>query len=114
VTAHADQGNHQSQQVSWWDVHTFVQRYLDTAGDHPWPGSPAWCQLPDNDRRKWAGLLNFAQHHALRVEAAQAAQADAATAVSEAADWANVASEIRQRSEFRAAHPWTRRKAVTR
>jgi hypothetical protein len=85
-----------SQQVSWWDVHTFVQKFLDTAGDCPWPGSPAWCLLPDDDHRKWAGLLNFAQHHALRVEAAQAAQADAASAVAQAADWSAPARRMRQ------------------
>jgi hypothetical protein len=85
-----------SQQVNWWAVHEWVQPFLDTAGDYPWPGSPAWCQLPDDDRRKWAGLLNFAQHHALRVEAAQAAAADAASAVAQAADWSAPARRMRQ------------------
>jgi Protein of unknown function (DUF2742) len=61
----------ESQQVSWWSVHEFVQKYLDTAGHYPMAGTPAWCELANGDRRKWAGLLEFAQHHALRVETAQ-------------------------------------------
>ena len=60
----------QSQQVSFWSVHEFVQKYLDTAGHYPMAGTPAWCELADGDRRKWAALLDFAQHHALRVETA--------------------------------------------
>lgn len=102
----------ESQQVSFWSVHTFVQRYLDSAGEFPMCGSPAWCLLPDDSRQKWAALLDFAQHHALRVETAQEERAEAAKAIAGAADWSRVAHEIRQRSSFREAHPWSRRKAV--
>jgi hypothetical protein len=102
-----------SQQVSWWALHEWVQPFLDTAGDPPWPGSPAWCLLPDDSREKWAGLLDFAQHHALRVEAAQAAQADAASEISASADWAAVSRELRQRAEVRAEKPWLKREVVS-
>jgi hypothetical protein len=103
-----------SQQVDWWSVHQWVEKFLDTAGDYPWPGTPEWCLLPDDSREKWAGVLDFAQHHALRVETAQQARAEASKAVAGAADWPKVAREVRQLAEFRAAHPWARRKAVTR
>jgi hypothetical protein len=102
-----------SQQVDWWSVHQWVQRYLNAVGPYPWPGTPAWCLLPDDSREKWAGMLDFAQHHALRVEAAQQARTEASKSVASAADWPKVAREIRQLSEFRAAHPWARRKGVT-
>jgi len=83
-----------SQQVSWWAVREWVQPLLETAGDYPAAGTPAWIALPDNDRRKWAACLDATQHHVLRVEIAQAAMAAASRAVSEAADWKAVASEI--------------------
>jgi hypothetical protein len=99
-----------SQQVSWFSVHQFVQRYLDTAGHYPPAGTPAWCELSAGDRRKWAALLDFAQHHALRVEIAQEARAEASRGVSEAADWAKVGREINGRNDFYTARPWLRRR----
>lgn len=103
-----------SQQVSFWSVHTWVQRYLDTVDDYPMPGTPAWCLLPDDSRAKWAGLLDFAQHHALRVETAQEQRAAASRDVAAAADWPQVARELLQLDGFRRAHPWSRRKVVRR
>lgn len=96
----------ESQQVSWWSVHEFVQRYLDTAGHYPAAGTPAWCELADGDRRKWAALLDYAQHHALRVETAQEAAAEASHDVSAAADWSAVAESKRSHEAARdhAAH----------
>ncbi|GBE64201.1 hypothetical protein MFM001_06630 [Mycobacterium sp. MFM001] len=85
-----------SQQVSWWAVHEWVQKYLETAEAYPMAGTPAWCLLPDDSREKWAALLDFAQHHALRVETAQQARAQASKAVAAAADWPAVAQEIRR------------------
>ena len=58
-------------------------------------GTPAWCQLPDTDRRKWAALLDAARHWALRVETAQQARAEAAKDVAQAEDWGAVAQRIR-------------------
>jgi hypothetical protein len=60
-------------------------------------GNPAWCALPDDDPRKVAAIYDAAQHHALRVETAQTALAEASRHVSEAADWSRIAREIRDR-----------------
>ncbi len=95
--------------VSWWSVHEFVQKFLNSAGHYPMAGTPAWCELADGDRRKWAALLDFAQHHALRMETAQEAQADAAKAVAVSADWSGVAREMRVREALFASRPWLRR-----
>jgi Protein of unknown function (DUF2742) len=100
-----------SQQVSWWSVHQFVQRYLDTAGHYPAAGTPAWCELADGDRRKWAALLDDAQHHALRKETAQEQHAQASHDVSDAADWSAIAQRKRDEAEFYAARPWLKRAA---
>jgi hypothetical protein len=90
----------ESQQVSFWAVHEFVQRYLETAGHYPTAGTPAWCEISDGDRRKWAALLDFAQHHALRVETAQEAAAEASHDISAAADWSSIAQHIRDERDF--------------
>ena len=57
-----------SRQISWWSVHEFVQAVLDQVNNWPMPGTPAWCLLAADDPRKWAALLDAAQHHALRLE----------------------------------------------
>ncbi|ORA80748.1 hypothetical protein BST28_08270 [Mycolicibacter kumamotonensis] len=101
-----------SRQVSWYDVHLFVKPYVDAGGRFPLVGTAAWRSLPDDHPQKWAAVLDAAQHHALRVETAQEARAEAAKAVAAAADWPKVAQEIRQRSAFRAEHPWARRKGL--
>lgn len=101
-----------SRTVDWWAVHSFVAPWLDGAGDYPMAGTLAWQALPADDARKWAALLDGASHHSLRIEHNQRALAEASRSVSAAADWPQVAREIRQREEFRRAHPWSRRKAV--
>lgn len=88
-----------SQQVSWWSVHRWVQQYLDAAGNYPPAGTPAWCELADGDRRKWAALLDAAQHHVLRVETAQRQLACAAKDVAAAEDWAATAARVRRRAD---------------
>ncbi|WP_457142277.1 DUF2742 domain-containing protein [Mycobacterium sp. URHB0021] len=102
----------ESQQVAFWPVHEFVQRYLDTAGHYPAAGTPAWCELPTGDRRKWAALLDYAQHHALRVEISQEQYCEAAQKISAVCDWAAVAQRIRHRTEFESQHPWLERGAA--
>lgn len=102
----------QAQSVSWFEVHLWVQPYLDATGDYPMVGTPAWEALPDDDRRKWAAALDAARHWALRVETCQQARAEASQAISAAADWSQVARELQQRNEFRAVNPWTRRVIV--
>jgi hypothetical protein len=100
-----------SQQVSWWSVHEFVGAVLNQINDWPTLGTPAWCSLAHDDPRKWAALLDGAQHWALRVETSQEARCEAGRAVSTAADWPAIARETRQRNEFYAARPWLRRAA---
>jgi len=74
-----------SSQVSWWSVHTFVER-LCNALNNAWPmvGTPAWCQFDDHDPAKWAALLDAAQHWALRLETCQEARAQVSRDVSSA------------------------------
>ncbi|WP_081662240.1 DUF2742 domain-containing protein [Mycobacterium simiae] len=86
-----------SQQASWWSVHEFVTAVLDQVNDWPMAGTPAWCSLAHDDPRKWAALLDAAQHFALRVETCQVAECLASRAVSAAASWADVAHEQHQR-----------------
>ncbi len=99
----------ESQQVSWWSVHELILPILNQANDWPTLGTPAWCSLAHEDPRKWCALLDGAQHWALRVETCQVASADASKAISAAADWKSVASEIQQRNSFYADKPWLRR-----
>lgn len=100
-----------SRQVSWYETHQFIEAAVAhaNAGPLPWAGTPEWCEMADGDPRKLLALAVAGEHHILRVEVAQAAQAEASRAVSAAADWPKVAREIQQRNEFRASRPWLRR-----
>jgi hypothetical protein len=100
-----------SQQVSWWEVHELVGAVLNQVNDWPMLGTPAWCGLTHDDPRKWAALLDGAQHWALRVDTCQAAMAEASRDISAAADWPAIAPEIRQRNEFYAQKPYLKRAA---
>lgn len=100
-----------SQQVSWWSVHTFVAAILNQVNGWPMLGTPAWCALACDDPRKWAALLDGAQHWSLHVETCQEAHADASRAVSGAVDWAALGREINRRADFYAARPWLRRRS---
>jgi hypothetical protein len=100
-----------SQQVSWWDVHLFVEQLLAEVGDWPMAGTPEWCALDDDDPAKTAALLDAAQHWILRVETCQAAECEASSDVSAAADWGQIGRQIRQHNEFYAEKPWLRRAA---
>jgi Protein of unknown function (DUF2742) len=100
-----------SQQVSWWSVHELVTAVTNQVNDWPMLGTPAWCSLAHDDPRKWAALLDGAQHHALRLEINQEAAAEASKAVSGAADWPHIAREIQQINSFRASRPWAKRVA---
>ena len=100
-----------SQQVSWYSVHKFVTAVLNQVNDWPMLGTPAWCSLTHGDPRKWAALLDGAQHWALRVDSCQAARAETSRAISAAADWPAIAREIKDLREFYAARPWLKRVA---
>lgn len=99
-----------SRAVAWWPVHEFVTAVTETLGcEWPMAGTPAWCELADDDPRKLAAVIEAGSHHVLRVEVAQVAQAEASKAVAAAADWPEVAREINARRNFRETHPWARR-----
>lgn len=99
-----------SQQVSWSDVHAFVLPKLQLVQDWPIIGSPAWCELDDRDRVKWASALDAGQHWALRLEYFQQVECEASTAISAAEDWANIARVIKDRNDYFAARPWLNRR----
>lgn len=98
-----------SRQVSWWSVHEHVWPLLAKVGSWPLAGTPAWCVLDDDDPRKWAAMLDAAQHHALRMETAQEQQCAASRDVAAAADWTGIARKIRDRNEFYTQRPWLKR-----
>jgi Protein of unknown function (DUF2742) len=100
-----------SQQVSWWDVHLFVEQLLAEVGDWPMAGSVEWCALPDDSPAKWAALLDGARHFALRVETCQLSECEASHGISAAADWGHIGRQIRQHNEFYAEKPWLKRAA---
>jgi hypothetical protein len=102
-----------SQQVSWEETHWFLQAALAHANAGPLhqAGTPAWCDLADDDPRKLLALAVAGEHHVLRVEVAQTALAAASKAVAEAADWTRVASEYHSRATFYDARPWLKRGA---
>lgn len=109
VPLHADR--FASQQVNWWEAHLFMQAALAQAncGPLPWPGTPAWCAMSDGDPRKMLALAEFGEHHALRVETAQAALADASRDVSASADWSQIAREVQQRQAAEGSGAYIRR-----
>lgn len=98
-----------SRQVSWWSVHEFVLPLLEQADEWPMAGTPEWCLLDAEDPLKWLALLDAARHHALRVETAQEALADAAKEISIDYDWRAIANEIFQRRSFYTARPYLER-----
>jgi hypothetical protein len=98
-----------NQQVSWWQVHEYVQPILAAAGSWPMAGTPAWCALADDDPAKLAALLDAARHWALRVDTCQAAACEASRDISAAADWAAAGQHIKTRREFYAEKPWLKR-----
>lgn len=90
-----------SRAVSWWPVHLWVTARIRPLGEIPMAGTPAWCLLDDDDPRKEAAVLDFGQHHALRVETAQEQAAEASKAVAAAADWPAVAREVLELADAR-------------
>ena len=98
-----------SQQVSWWQVRELVLPVLNQVNNWPMLGTPAWCSLTHDDPRKWAALLDGAQHWALRVETCQEARCEASRSVSAAADWAAIGRERLQLNTFYDKRPWLKR-----
>ncbi|MGH3634577.1 MAG: DUF2742 domain-containing protein [Mycobacterium sp.] len=97
--------------MSWWSVHEYVAPVLARCHDPiPMVGSVAWQQLPDDHPAKIAAVFDAARHWALRVDTCQEASAEASRAISDAADWSDVAEQIRGRREFLAENPWAKRR----
>lgn len=95
-------------------MHAFVLPKLIAVGDWPMIGSPAWCALDEYDPAKWAGVLDAAQHWALRVEYFQQASCDASREISAAMDWSAHARFLKGRADFFAARPWLGRDGWSR
>ncbi|RUP28756.1 MAG: DUF2742 domain-containing protein [Mycolicibacterium sp.] len=83
-----------SQQVSWWDVHQFVQA-LDLP-PLPFPGTPAWQNL--NDQDKTLACIAAAPHYALALDTRQEHLAEASKAIAAGENWAAVARTIHRRN----------------
>jgi hypothetical protein len=68
-----------SHQVNWWTVHLYFERLRALLGAQHYPaaGTPAWCRLDDSDPLKLIAVLDYGQHHALRVDTAQEVQCTA-------------------------------------
>jgi hypothetical protein len=82
-----------SMQVSWWDCHVFMTEMVKrtNCGPVPWPGTPAWCAMADDDPRKLLALAGFGVYQALSVDAWQKATAEASSEISAGENWSQVA-----------------------
>jgi Protein of unknown function (DUF2742) len=109
-----------SQQVNWSEVERWAAPFLDSVGSWPTIGTPEWCSLPMDDRRRWVAVIDAAQHWALRMETCQAAECEASHAISAAAGyddaghpvtWGAVAQRLRDHNEFYAQRPYLKRAA---
>ncbi|SLL01249.1 putative phiRv1 phage protein [Mycobacteroides abscessus subsp. abscessus] len=85
----AGAGSPASQQVDWWSTYEFVTALAAQANHGPLPtaGTPSWSALPDDDPRKLLALAIAGSHHALRVEVAQTAMAEASHAIAASPNW---------------------------
>lgn len=103
-----------SRQVAWWPVHEFITAVVAQANYAALPvaGTPAWCELADGNPQKLLALAVAGEHHALRMETAQQALAEASHGIAGAADWPAVGREMAQLNAFYAERPWLRRKGV--
>jgi len=108
-----DRMNTESRSVAWWPVHEFMAALLAQANDLPPAGTPAWCALGDGDPRKVLSVAAAGEHHVLRVEIAQEAQADASKAIAGAADWPGIAQALQKRHAARGCGARIERKAPT-
>jgi hypothetical protein len=85
-----------SRQVAYLPVYELVSPLLGDRG--PIPGTPAWCQLDDNDPEKWRAVLRAGVWWTLNEDARQAALADASREISGSTDWPQISRTIRCRS----------------
>lgn len=99
-----------SRTVDWFAVHTFVVPVLDRVGAWPVAGTLAWSALDDDDPAKIAALFDAARHHALRVDAAQEALAQASRDIAEAVDSQSIARGVLRQEWRRTAGVYIPRK----
>ena len=100
-----------SRSVAWWPVHEFMAALLAQANDLPPAGTPAWCAMSDGDPRKLLALAAAGEHHVLRVEIAQEAQAEASKTIAASADWHALARALRQSDQARRSGAYIEREA---
>lgn len=89
-----------SQQVSWYDVHRFVESVVAQANCGPIPaaGTAAWCALADGDARKLLACAQAGVHWCLKLDAEQEQRAQAAKDIAAEGDWSALAGSIRRRA----------------
>lgn len=84
-----------SRQVCWTAVLAFVERRGINPTTVLTAGTPQWCQLDDGHPDKLAAVLVAGVHHALRLDLAQEAAADASKDLAVSEDWPAIARCIR-------------------
>lgn len=84
-----------SNQVCWTTVLAFVQRRGINPATVLTAGTPAWNDLDDQHPDKLAAVLAAGVHHALQLDIAQEAAAEASKAIARSEDWPAVARCIR-------------------
>lgn len=100
-----------SRQIAWWTVHQWIAPFLERVASWPMAGTPEWVALADDDPAKLAAVLDGGRFWALRLDTCQEEMAEASQAISECADWKQVASRIQQRTEYQQRNPWAKRVA---
>lgn len=96
--------------ISWQPVHAFVRGRLAGVGPLPAAGSADWTALDDTDPKKIAAVLRAGERWALEEELRQLDDArwcakQAATDISTALPWTQIAKRIADRDAWRRAHP---------
>jgi len=102
-------GGVHSREVSCTAVYQSIAPTLLNVREWPTCGTPAWAALDDGDPRKLAGLFHAALNWAITEDLRQGAEHEAAQAISAAADWSDIANELKGIREFYAARPWLKR-----
>lgn len=88
----------------------FLEALVAQANNLPVAGTPAWCAMSDENPNKLLALALAGEHHVLRCELDQLAQAEASKAVAASADWGAVARWNRDRAGARASGVYVERR----
>lgn len=105
-------GGVDSNEIDFLPVHQRLAPLLDRAvllGEIPVLGSPAWVDIPDDDRRWRDSVVVAGYRWAMAEWLRQDAENQASKELSGSADWSAVAARMRQHAEYLAANPWARR-----